>query len=136
MRRRVTVVTIAAAVAVLLLCAGLIAALVVGVLALTSPVAQAGDAFMQALKERDYGRAYRLCAPVLKEGPCDPADLSTLIEERALRPDTWSWNSRSIGGDEGSVEGRVTYANGRSGDVAIEFVRMEGQWRVAHFSLR
>lgn len=117
-------------------CLGLIAlaaAIFFFVFALTRPVVDTGDAFMNALKAGDNAAAYALATPSLQRELGSADALGKMAG--TYRPSTWSWSQRSIKNSIGRVEGGVTFTDGRSGHARIILEQVGGQWKVSGFNL-
>jgi hypothetical protein len=131
---------VVAVVALALVCVAAIALPIVGVFWLTQPVVTAGDAFIGALRDGDYARAYELCSDDLQTELENVRGLETLITN--VQPVTWNFSSRSIndtGGDtdnEGQLTGDVTFSAERTGHLELTLTFEDEQWKVAGFNFQ
>lgn len=121
---------------VLVACIGIIAVAAIGGLGFTQPAANTADAFMSALQQGNYAQAYALCAPALQQELGTADDLQTLIENAQVKPAKWTFNSREVSGNEGQVEGNVTFQDNRTGAVRITLQSSGNVWQVIGFDLK
>ncbi len=105
-------------------------------LSATKPVADVGNAFMTALKDGDYARAYGLCSTDLQSELSSPEALQALIEEGNAQPAAWKINSRNVSDDQGQLEGTVTFTGDRSGSLSIILARADKTWKIAGFDFQ
>lgn len=105
-----------------------------GVMALTQPVVDAGDSYMSALRDGDYGRAFELSAPSLQDEVGNAAGLEDALGFK--QPASWTFTSRSIRNGEGRVSGDTKYKAGDSGTVEIILTQINNEWKVLGISLR
>jgi hypothetical protein len=97
------------------------------------PMVQSGDDFMGGLRDRQFERAYALTTPALQREVGDAASMGRSIGD--YRPADWSWSQRAVRNGVGSLEGAVTYGDGRSGHARLQLQRVDGQWRVEAYRL-
>ncbi len=137
-----TVAIVVGVVLVLCVCVCLVVAAVgaisggsiLALLGVTQPVADVGEKFMQSLKTADYSTAYKLCDPSLQKELGSVAGLKQMIERGQAQPVKWSFTSRNINNDTGSLEGTVTMQGGE-GTVSLELVKSGTDWLVTAFDL-
>jgi hypothetical protein len=108
---------------------------VFGVLGVTQPAADAGEAFMTALKNSDYAGAYALCAPDLQTKLVNAQGLQRLVEGGKARPTKWSFNSRNIDNGQAELTGTVTMV-GAEGTVSLSLIQVGDQWKIIAFNLK
>lgn len=105
-------------------------------LSATKPVADVGNAFMAALKDGDYARAYGLCSADLQSELGGAEALQALIEEGNAQPTAWKITSRNVSNDQGQLEGTVTFTGDRSGSLSIILARADKTWKIAGFDFQ
>jgi hypothetical protein len=100
-----------------------------------------GNAYMTCLKDSDFGCAYALMSPFaqrledmaarLAEGV---VDLDTVLKTYGPRVSDWTFDRAQFsirdGRTIGSLEGKVQYADGKRGEVSLDFERSDGTWKV------
>jgi len=100
---------------------------------------QVGNDFMTALKEGDYEAAYALFVVDLQQEVGSVANLTSMIEDNQAQPSEWSFSSFNVTTkedmDEASLEGPVTYQDGREGGVELEMVKLDDTWQLVSFNL-
>ena len=101
----------------------------------THEVAEAGDGFMEALKDGDYAAAFDACSPILQGYLGSVDQLERMIVDGKLRPSDWRFDSRYQAGDQGAMEGSVIMVNEVRGIVSLDLRRIGGQWRIIRFDL-
>ena len=101
----------------------------------THEVAEAGDGFMEALKDGDYAAAFDACSPILQGYLGSVDQLERMIVDGKLRPSDWRFDSRYQAGDEGSLEESVIMVDGARGSVSLDLRRVAGEWRIVRFEL-
>jgi hypothetical protein len=138
---RKTILIIVAVVLVLCICCvGIV--IVVGLmggltaLGLTQPAADAGEAFMTALKDNDFDKAYNLCTPALQRELQNARALETRVKNGKVQPTQWSFSSRNISGDQAQLDGSVTFVGNKEGTVRLTLTQVGGEWKVVGFNLR
>ncbi len=102
----------------------------------TKPIADVGKAFMTALKDGDYARAFALCSTDLQTELGDAGQLQALIEDGNAQPASWKFSSRNISDDQGQLEGTVTFTGDRPGTLSIILARVDDEWKVAGFDFQ
>lgn len=124
----------------LVLCCGIIIviALVGGLLGfgLTQPAATTGEAFMTALKDGNYSKAYDLCTPDLQQELGGVQGLQAIIVDNNVQPTGWTFSSRETSGSMAELKGSVTFTGGRAGSVRVTLSQVGNNWLVAGFNLR
>jgi hypothetical protein len=100
-----------------------------------------GNAYLTCLKAYDLGCAYALMSPFaqrledmaasLAEGA---VDLETVLETYGPKISEWTFEraefSTRDGRTIGALEGKVQYADGKRGEVRMDFERSDGTWKV------
>ncbi len=122
--------------ALALLCIVVGAIAFLGGLAATQPSADVGEKFMAALRDADYTAAYNLMHPALQQKIGQVADLQQMIEGGNVQPTKWSFNSRSTSGDEGQLDGSVSFSGNRQGVVHLDLAKSGNDWKVIGFNLK
>jgi hypothetical protein len=102
---------------------------------LARPAVEVADAFMTAVKEADYAEAYELCDPELQAEFGSAEGLGTWMEERGIKPLIWHFLSRAERDDEIDLAGTGTFPADQVLAVKMVLVQVEGEWRVAGFSV-
>lgn len=97
------------------------------------PMIEAGDEFMTALKGGEFQRAHGLATPALQREVGDAQRWGASIG--AYQPAEWSWSQRSVRNGVGRLEGSVTYRGGNAGQARLQLHQVDGQWRIAAYSL-
>lgn len=113
--------------------AGFVTVLIIVIGTLTQPVVNSGDAFMTALKTSNYAQAYALCTPELQRELGSVSGMETLVGTD--QPTQWNWTSRSIRNGVGRLDGSLTYADGKTGTVHIEFTQVGNDWKIVSFRM-
>jgi hypothetical protein len=125
-------------VVVLLVCGGGLAlgvgGIVGGVLSLTQPVADAGDAYMSALRDSDFNKAFSLSSQSLQQEAGNAQGLQTALA--AKQPQSWTFTSRNINNNQGTLSGNATYKDGSTGTVDLVLVKEGNDWKVAGISMK
>lgn len=98
-----------------------------------------GDAFMTALGEDNYSHGYALFVTDLQQEVGDAASLQRMIQDNQAQPAEWKWTAFNLstegGGQTVTLEGSVTYRQGREGAVTLEMVKVGGEWKLTSFNL-
>ena len=97
------------------------------------PLVESGDGFMGALRDGDFRRAHALATPELQREVGDAVRWGATIG--VWQPAEWSWSQRSVRNGIGRLEGSVTYRGGNNGRAVLRLHQVDGQWRVAAYSL-
>lgn len=118
----------------LVLCIGGIVALVVGVFALTQPVVDAGNIFLSSLRDQDYVVGFDLASSDLQAELGSPEGLRRLMMARSVVPSEWTYTSRNISGQIGSLYGVVTLKSGSEVNFNLSLVNEGSRWRISGFN--
>lgn len=118
----------------------LLAASACGVVETAQAFNQTGNDFMTALKEGNFETGFNLFAAELQSEVGSAADLKAMIDDNNARPNEWTFSSWNISTDENqnnlaTVEGSVTFQDGRKGVVKLELVKVGEAWKVISFDL-
>jgi hypothetical protein len=105
-----------------------------GIQSATQPVANAGDAFMSALRDGDYSKAFALCTAAVQQEVTDAKGLEDVFGQ--YQPTSWNFTGRSIENNTGKLDGTVKYKTGESGTVHLEFENVGNAWKVSQASLK
>ena len=103
---------------------------------LAQPAANVGHAFMKALKNGNYDRAFALCDPDLQEEFGSTADMEEWLVASDIAPVEWSFPERNIFPDRVQVLGLVTLEGDREAIVELLLVDVDDEWRVAGFRVQ
>ncbi len=114
----------------------LVGGLVGLVFALTQPLADAGDAFMAALRDERYAAAFELCTPALQREVGSPQGLERRARSGNLRPTSWLFHRRKVNLGTGRLEGKAALAGGGSAQVRLLFDQVGGDWKVSGLTFR
>jgi hypothetical protein len=100
---------------------------------LAQPAADVAHAFMQALKDADYARAYELCEASLQEEFGSPADLEAWMQDNGIDLVEWSFPERNLMEGMIQVLGLGTFAGDRQAAIEVLLVEVDGEWLVVGF---
>jgi len=100
----------------------------------TEAVADAGDAFLQAVSDDDYTAAYAMVAPSMQETMGGEAGLRERFIGSGLVIATWDIRSRTVREDYGEVSGDVTLERGSTLEFEIIFDNVGEEWLVSGFT--
>ena len=114
-------------------CVGLVLLLVFVVFRATQPAADTAEAFMTALKNKDYAAAYNLCTSDLQGEIGSVQDFQTAFEDNEVYPVSWNFSSRSVENDQAEMSGDGTFSGDREASVWIGLELLDGKWKVAGF---
>jgi hypothetical protein len=114
-------------------CIALVLILIFVVFNATAPAANAADAFMTALKDKDYAAAYDLCTRDLRAELESASNLRQMVEDNNAGPVSWNFTSRSVDNDQAVISGDGVFTAGREADVEIVLQNVDGAWKVAGF---
>lgn len=117
-----------------LLCVAGFAALGGLVLGATQPVANAGEAYMTALRDGDYSKAFDLSSTALQQEVGNAQGLQTGLSSK--QPARWSFTSRNVSNNQGNLSGTTTYKDGTSGTVDMVLTQVGNDWKVAGVSMK
>jgi hypothetical protein len=109
-------------------------AFVFGIFKLTQPVVDASAGFMDALKAADYTAAYDLMDSSLQAEFENAAAFGTFMRERSITPESWSFGSRSIENNTGSVSGKMVGTDGTTFTMDLSLINRDGNWLLTGFS--
>jgi len=104
-----------------------------GLAPLAQPAVDVANAFMQALKDADYGAAYALCDPDLQAEFGTAADLGTWMTDSGIRPVEWIFPERNLAAEAVQVLGTGLFPGDQQATVEVVLVQVDGEWRVAGF---
>ena len=119
---------------IILLCVLGVFLFVGGIFGATQPVVDAGEAYMIALRDGNYDRAFDLSSPDLQNEVGDASGLEGALSSK--QPATWTFTSRSINNNDGQLSGNTTYKDGTSGTVEMTLTKLNNAWKVVGISLR
>jgi len=100
---------------------------------LGQPAADVAHAFMQALKDADYGRAYELCDPSLQDEFGSTADLESWMQDNGIELVEWSFPERNVMEDMVQVLGLGTFAGEKQTIIEVLLVELDGEWMIVGF---
>jgi hypothetical protein len=95
----------------------------------------AGDAYLQALKDGDFAAAYNLSAPTLQAQFGNPAGVQSNFAERAFFPEEWNIHDTSLEDDLGTLQASVSLTNGQRTGITLDLSKIEGDWRISRVEL-
>ncbi len=107
-----------------------------GVVSDLQNVGTAGENFMSALRDNNYSQAYNLCGDSLQKELSSPQGLESLIKNGNVHPAKWNISSRNVNGDQGQLEGSVTFDSGKEGDLRITLGKAGSDWKVIGFNMK
>jgi hypothetical protein len=102
----------------------------------TQPVVTAGDAFMTALKDGNYDRAYALSSSGLQQKLQDAQGFRRTLNVSRLPLKSWSFSSRSINNAEGHVAGSGELEDGRTVSIDLQLEQTGDDWKVSAFNIQ
>lgn len=107
-----------------------IGVLIAAALMMTSGVSDSADRFFAEVRAKNYAAAYAQLSADFKASTSE-AEFVAFLERSALVAfnDT-SWNSRSVSGDRGELEGTVITDSGGVVPIRLGFVNENGQWKI------
>lgn len=114
-------------------CIALVLVLILIIFNVTAPAANAADAFMTALKDKDYAGAYNACNRDLQGELESIPNLRRMVEGNNANPVSWNFTSRSVNNDQAVISGNGVFTAGREADVEIVLQKVDGVWKVAGF---
>ncbi len=101
---------------------------------LTQPAVDAGNEFMQALKDENYEFAFDLCAPNIQEELGSAEGLQEFIESADRQPEKWKFTSRSMENDMADLSGPATFRFGEA-TLTLQLTRIDDSWKVNTFGI-
>jgi len=134
MNRKVIFIGCGALAFVCLACIGFVVLLGGGVLFLTQPVVDAGNAYMEAIKAGDYATAYDLSASNVQSEMGSVEGLQTFFTSNNFFPESWSFNSRSIENNTGQLLGNASLRGGIEVSLELSFIKEGDAWKVRGIS--
>jgi hypothetical protein len=136
MSKRLLIIIGALAVLACVVCVGFVVVLGGGVYLLTKPVADAGDGFMNALKDGDYVGAHAMMTDALKDDVGGVEDLQVMFVKLGAAPESWSYSNRSIDNNTGTLSGTVTLANAKKMDLELSLIKEGDTWKIKAFNFQ
>ena len=121
------------AVAVVLACVAFVAVVFGTAMFFTKPVADAGGVFMEALKAEDYAGAYAMATTELDKNVGGLENFQAMFDSKDIHPESWSFSSRNIENNIGTLGGTVTLKNGEEMDLKLNLIKRDGQWQIDGF---
>jgi hypothetical protein len=103
---------------------------------LGQPAAHVANAFMTALRDADYERAFALCDLSLQDEFGSAADLEEWMLSNSIEPVEWSLPQRDVTGDTVEVFGTGTFAGDQQASIEMVMLQVDGEWLVAGFHFR
>jgi hypothetical protein len=100
---------------------------------LAQPAADVAHAFMQALKDADYARAYELCDPSLQDEFGSTADLEAWVQDNGIELVEWSFPERNVMEDMVQVLGMATFVGDQQTAIEVLLVEFDGEWLIVGF---
>ncbi len=102
--------------------------------AMTSDMTAAGEKFMKAVKQQDYGVIIKLSAPdFLEEIGSTGQTMQDEVNNNDLVPTDWEFTERKIVGTQGQISGTVVFTRGRKGIVELSMAKIGKEWKVSGF---
>ena len=109
-------------------------------------LAEQGDAFMTSLKDGDFQAAYDMMSleaqkalDMAKKMAGNVISLDSVLNQIGLEIAGWEFDKARVftknGVVRGTLDGRVEYADGKSGKVHLELEQQDGIWRVRSSNL-
>ncbi len=108
---------------------------IIGANAYSQPLADAGDAFLGALRDGNYAKAYSLCSTSLQRQFGNAQGLQRAVESSNTKPKSWSFSSRNVVNDNGTLQGNATLVGGE-GTVELGLVKVGDTWKIDDVSLK
>lgn len=106
-----------------------IAALVLA-LYLTSNIENSANDFFNAIKAKDYQRAYGFLANDFKATTSEAEFIAFLNRNALLAYKAASWPNRSVSGDRGELDGTITTETDGTILIRLSFVKEQGEWKI------
>lgn len=98
----------------------------------------AANQFLSHVGNLKYTEATATTSSELRGDPGTPDLLRAIVEEKGLQPDNWEWQQQKEDVEKGEtyLEGDITYADGREGQVTVHLERENDQWMVYYLDLK
>jgi hypothetical protein len=102
--------------------------------AMTSDMTAAGEKFMRAARNEDYGVIIDLASPdfLAEIGPTGQT-MQDNINNDDLRPTDWEFTTNKIVGTQGQMSGSVVFTGGRQGAVDLSLAKIGREWKITGF---
>jgi hypothetical protein len=102
--------------------------------AMTSDMTAAGEKFMRAARNEDYGVIIELASPdfLAEIGPTGQT-MQDNINNDDLRPTDWEFTTNKIVGTQGQMSGSVVFTGGRQGAVDLSLAKIGREWKITGF---
>ena len=113
--------------------AGIVAVIVVAVVAvlfLTADLVGVADEFFLAIKDKDIETAYSHLSDDFRADTSQEELVAFMESNRLADFDESSWQSRSVSGGRGELEGSITTTSGGIVPVALDFVKGQDGWKI------
>jgi hypothetical protein len=107
-----------------------------GIMGATQPVVDASDAFLTALKDGNYDRAYALSSPSLQGELQNPQGFQRVLRVNRLPLKSWTFTNRSINNQQGQVAGNGELDDGRTVTIQLQLQLTGGEWKVSAFNFQ
>lgn len=112
---------------------GFIVALFAVLSSVLQPITDAGNGFLEALRDEDYETAYTYLASHLQSQVESPKLLAGYMQEYDLQPQSWFFNQQSLRNNYGTLGGGITLKNGTDVGLAINLSLEGDKWRIVYF---
>jgi hypothetical protein len=112
---------------------GFVGVIVLGLAAVfyfTSGMVETGDAFFNAVKQKDIAKARGFLSEDFKSNTDEKALTEFLSKGSLLNFKESSWTNRQISGDRGELEGVITTDSGGSVPLKMVFVKENDAWKI------
>lgn len=108
----------------------LVAVILVVVFQMTSGIVDVADNFFAAAAEQDYETAYTFLSSDFKAAT-SMDELERFLAQSAVGDYIKGhWNSRSVSGGQGELEGEIETGDGGSVPIKLTLVKEEGKWKI------
>lgn len=97
---------------------------------LTSGMTDVATAFFSDIREKNYDKAYELLAEEFQASTPKASFLDFIQKSSLLHIKDTSWDSRSVSGKKGELEGSVTTETGGTVPVKLTFIKENGGWKI------
>ena len=109
-------------------------------------LAEKGDAFMTSLKDGDSKAIYDMMSLEAQQAVDKAkiiagswANLDTVLKQSTLGIAGWEFDKARVfnkdGTTRGILDGKVEFADGKSGEVHLELVQQDGTWKISSSGL-